>query len=94
MTNLSIQYLVNGNKYSLNLEICERTTPRSIYVSCLNDYKKRNIEKVLMPYWDDDNDIFSDSNIDLKIVFIPEFYELESLKNLELSKKECREMFN
>lgn len=88
---LDIKYVVNGQKYYFELLVCNRTTPRSIYYSCYSDYAKIGIEEVNMPYYNDDYDIYRESNITLQLIFMREFYNLPNLKYK--SKEEIEKMF-
>ncbi len=87
----NIKYTVNGELFNFELLINHLTTPRSINWACLQDYKNKGIKDVVMPYYDDDNDIYRPSNTDVKIVFTPDFYSLDSLSGW--SKREIEDAF-
>lgn len=63
-----ISYCVNRKKYSLNMDISYVDTPRSIYIACLKDYSTKQSGSVHLPYYDDDNDVFYQSNIPLNVM--------------------------
>lgn len=86
-----VEYKVGREKFKVELELCNLETCRSIHIKCLEDYRKRTGKRVTMPYYDDDNDVYSDSNIDLKVKPNKEMLKLPTLGNYTLS--ELKEMF-
>lgn len=88
----TINYSANGTKFSFELENIEDHSPRSIYIACLNNYIASGAKNVSMPRYDDDNDEYSPSNIEIKIEVTKELFDLPVLSGM--SKSEIRKMFN
>ena len=92
MTTLNIKYKVGKETFTAEVKICERTTPRSIHLFCLKDYAIKTASVVKLPYYDDDNDIYGDPDVDLQVLWMPEFKQIECLKMYK-TKKEIMELF-
>jgi hypothetical protein len=88
---MKIEYTVAGKSFSFEIEADRNTTPRSIYIASLKDYKSHIGGDVKMPRYDDDNDVYSPASVEPKIKITPEMYALPRLEGL--TKKEIREMF-
>lgn len=88
----TINYSANGKKFSFELSNIDDHTPRSIYIACLNNFKSTGAKNVSMPRYDDDNDNFNPSNVEIKIDVTEELFELPALDGI--SKSEICKMFS
>jgi hypothetical protein len=89
---MTVEYKVKSEKFEVEVEVLSTTTPRSIAVSCGQDYAKKTGVNVRPAHYDDDNDVYINSNVDIVIKASKAMLELPTLKSLGLTFKELKEM--
>lgn len=86
-----VSYIVNGEKFQVDVSVDRTATPRSVATACETDYKRHKPSFVASRY-DDDNDVYRQASEILTVVVTPELLSALREKDPFLSRYSDEEL--